>query len=89
MPSEKPNPMHGRTERVELQTERYRIVGDIVIRDARWRQRLSDLLNSSERDFISLTNVRMQPVSEPDQPVASHEFVTVSRQHIVLATTAG
>jgi hypothetical protein len=89
MASENPNPMHGRTERVELQTERYRIVGDLLIRDARWRQRLSDFLNSSERDFISLTNVRLQPLRDSDRPVASHDFLTVARQHIVLATSAG
>jgi hypothetical protein len=82
--------MNGRSERVLLETERYRIVGDLMLPRNGYRSRLSDYLNSSDRDFISLTAVTLEAIDEqgrPGEPM-DREFVTVARQHIVLATTA-
>ena len=82
--------MNGRNERVLLETERYRIVGDLMLPRDGYRSRLSDFLNSSDRDFISLTHVRLEPLDEQGragEPM-DRDFVTVARHHIVLATTA-
>ena len=82
--------MQHRFERIAIQTPRHRIVGVATLASDGYRSRLSDFLNSSDRDFISLTDVSMQALDaagRPGDPV-EHEFVTVSRQHIVLATTA-
>ena len=82
--------MNGRSERVLLETERYRIVGDLMLPRDGYRSRLSDFLNASDRDFISLTDVSLQALDEHGRagdPV-TRAFVTVARQHIVLATTA-
>ena len=82
--------MNGRSERVLLETERYRIEGDLMMPRDGYRSRLSDFLNASDRDFISLTDVSLQALDEHGRAGdrVSRAFVTVARQHIVLATTA-
>ena len=81
--------MNSRPLRILVETPRYRIVGTLVLPRDGYRSRLSDFLNSSDRDFISLTGVTMQALDaegRAGEPV-EHEFVTVARSHIVLATT--
>ncbi|MDX6699536.1 MAG: hypothetical protein QOE65_2933 [Solirubrobacteraceae bacterium] len=81
--------MNSRAMRVLVETPRYRIVGTLVLPRDGYRSRLSDFLNSSDREFISLTDVSMQALDtegRAGEPV-EHEFITISRQHIVLATT--
>ena len=81
--------MNSRPQRVLLETGRYRIVGTLVLPRDGYRSRLSDFLNSSERDFISLTDVSLQALDEygrPGEPV-QHDFVTIARRHVILATT--
>jgi hypothetical protein len=82
--------MNRRSQRVLLETTRYRIVGTLVLPRDGYRSRLSDFLNSSDREFISLTDVRLQMLDEagrPGEPV-EREFVTVARQHVIFATVA-
>ena len=82
--------MNSRPQRVLLETARYRVVGTLVLPRDGYRSRLSDFLNSSDRDFISLTDVRLQVLDEsgrPGEPVKK-DFVTVARTHVILATTA-
>jgi hypothetical protein len=89
-PESIPN-MNSRSQRVLLETARYRIVGTLVLPRDGYRSRLSDFLNSSDRDFISLTGVTLQVLDEsgrPGEPV-DKDFVTVARSHVILATTAG
>jgi hypothetical protein len=81
--------MQHRSERVLLETTRYRITGVLTLPRDGYRSRVSDFLNSSERDFISLTDVSIQALDDqgrPGEPV-NREFIAVSRNHVVLATT--
>lgn len=81
--------MNSRPQQILLETGRYRIVGTLVLPRDGYRSRLSDFLNSSDREFISLTDVTMEALDEngrPGDPV-QHEFVTVARRHVILATT--
>jgi len=81
--------MNSRPQRILLETGRYRIVGTLMLPRDGYRSRLSDFLNSSDREFISLTDVSMQALDDngrPGEPV-DHEFVTVARRHVILATT--
>ena len=82
--------MNSRPLRVLVETPRYRIIGTLVLPRDGYRSRLSDFLNSSDRDFISLTGVTMQALDTEGRAAEAHEheFVTVSRNYIVLATTA-
>jgi len=79
---------HQRSQRVLIETARYRIVGLVHLPRDGYRSRLSDYLNSSEHRFIALTDVSIQTLDtdgRPGDPIA-REFIAVSRDHIVLAT---
>ena len=45
---------------------------------------MSDLLNATEREFISLTDVELIPLDGGS--TVRRDFVAVSRQHIVFVT---
>ena len=81
--------MQHRSERVLLETTRYRIRGMLTLPRDGYRSRVSDFLNSSEREFISLTDVSIEALDDQGRAgeATQREFIAVSRQHIVLATT--
>ncbi|HEV2814703.1 MAG TPA: hypothetical protein VGW10_15715 [Solirubrobacteraceae bacterium] len=72
---------HQRKEQIELETTRHRMIGSVTLSQNGFRSRVSDLLNATEREFIALTDVTLQPL-DGGEPV-HREFVAVSRQHIV------
>ena len=74
--------MQNRTERVYLETGRHRISGLLTLARDGYRSRVSDFLNASERDFISLTDVVVELI-DGDGPGTRHAFLAVSRRHIV------
>jgi hypothetical protein len=78
---------HQRREPVELETTRHRIRGYVTLAQNGFRSRVSDLLNATEREFISLTEVTIEPL-EGGEPV-QRSFVAVSRAHIVFVTPLG
>ena len=75
-----------RTERVRIETERHRIEGLITLARDGYRSRVSDVLNASERDFITLTDVSIAPLD--GGPVELHSYVSLARRHIVFAVAA-
>ncbi len=75
---------HQRKERIELETTRHRLTGSVTLSQNGFRSRVSDLLNASEREFISLTEVTLEPL-DGGEPV-ERAFVAVSRHHIVFVT---
>src|SRR5919108_3254184 len=81
--------MQHRSERVLLETARYRIAGVLTLPRDGYRSRVSDFLNSSERDFIVLTDVSIRALDDRGNPgeAVNRKFIAVSRGHIVLATT--
>ncbi len=72
---------HQRKERIELETTRHRLTGSVTLSQNGFRSRVSDLLNASEREFISLTDVTLEPLDGGE--TIRRDFVAVSRQHIV------
>jgi hypothetical protein len=76
--------MQTRQERVYLETARHRIAGTLTLARDGYRSRVSDVLNASERDFISLTDVTVELVGH-DGPGTHHDFLAVSRHHVVIA----
>jgi hypothetical protein len=76
--------MQHRQERVYIETDRHRIAGTLTLAADGYRSRLSDYLNASERDFISLTDCVVELVGH-DGPGTRHDFIAVSRHHIVFA----
>ena len=78
--------MDFRRERVRIETERHRIEGVMTLARDGYRSRVSDVLNASERDFLTLTDVTVEPLD--GGPVESHSFLVVARAHIVFAVSA-
>ena len=76
--------MQHRYERVLIETPRHRISGILTLARDGYRSRISDVLNASERDFISLTDVIVELV-DSDGPGTRHDFIAVSRHHIIFA----
>lgn len=79
--------MDHRRERVRIETEHHRIVGQLTLARDGYRSRISDVLNAPERDFITLTDATVQPLGDGG-PAELHSFVTVARRHIVFAVAA-
>src|ERR1700736_1579175 len=75
-----------RRERVRIETERHRIEGVLTLARDGYRSRVSDVLNASERDFLTLTEVTVAPLE--GGPVELHPYLTIARRHIVFAVAA-
>jgi hypothetical protein len=78
--------MDHRRERIRVETERHRIEGELTLARDGYRSRVSDVLNASERDFITLTDVTVAPLE--GGPIELHEYLTLARRHIVFAVAA-
>jgi len=72
-----------RWERIVLETERHRIVGDVTLPAEGYRSRLSDLLNREGLSFIPLVNCKVSDLNGGDTD--SRKFVAVARDHVVVA----
>jgi hypothetical protein len=78
---------HQRRERVELETTRYRISGYVTLAQNGFRSRVSDMLNATEREFISLTDVTLEPLEGGE--TVQRPFIAVSRTQIVFLAPLG
>lgn len=72
-----------RRERVVLETDRQRIVGDVILPAEGFRTRLSDLLNSEGLKFVALVNAEVTELG--DGKTERREFVAVARDHVRIA----
>src|SRR6476661_1687662 len=79
--------MEHRQERITIETERHRIEGALTLARDGYRSRVSDVLNASERDFITLTDVKVSPIE--GGPIELHPYLTLARRHIVFVISAG
>jgi hypothetical protein len=75
-----------RRERIRIETERHRIEGLLTLARDGYRSRVSDALNASERDFLTLTDVKVEPLE--GGPAELHSYLTLARRHIVFAVSA-
>jgi hypothetical protein len=80
--------MQHRHERIYVETARHRITGILTLPSDGYRSRLSDFLNASEREFISLTDCVVELIGR-DGAGTEHGYIAVSRGHIVLAMPLG
>jgi len=75
-----------RRERVVLETERYRIVGDVTLPAEGFHSRLSDLLNREGVQFIPLINATLS--GRNGERPEKRPFIAVARDHVQLAYEA-
>jgi hypothetical protein len=76
--------MDTRVERIVLETDRHRIIGDLTMPSEGYRSRLSDYLNRGEMPFIPLANVEITLLDGADDG-EEREFIAVARTHVHLA----
>jgi hypothetical protein len=75
--------METRSERIVVETDRHRIVGDVTLPREGYRSRLSEYLNHGDLDFIPMVNVELTPLNGGSPEVRS--FIAVARAHVQLA----
>jgi hypothetical protein len=72
-----------RFERIVVETDRYRVEGDVKLPNEGYRSRISDYLNRREQEFLTLTNVELRSIDgsgrDWDTPI-----LLLARQHIHL-----
>jgi hypothetical protein len=73
--------MQVRRVRVQVETERLRIVGTIQMPTEGYRSRSTDFLSAHETGFIALTDAQMIPVD--GSAPSDHPFVAVGARHVM------
>jgi hypothetical protein len=72
-----------RLVRIVLETDRYRIVGDVTLPIEGFHNRLSDLLNREGVTFIQVVNASISSLDGGG--VEERPFVAVARDHVQVA----
>src|SRR5437016_2004120 len=75
--------MEMRSERIVLETDRHRIVGDLMLPREGYRSRLSDYLNHGDGDFVPLVNCEIRSLNGGE--AQRRQFLAVARNHVQLA----
>lgn len=76
-------PTEMRQERVVIETDRYRVEGDITLPQEGYRSRLSDYLNRRDQEFIILVNVELLSLDGSGRDWQT-PVLMLARQHIRL-----
>jgi hypothetical protein len=79
--------MEMRVEKVVLETEHHRIVGELHLPREGYRSRLSDYLNRGDDHFVPLANAEVTSLNG-DGASQERGFLAVARSHIQLAYPA-
>jgi hypothetical protein len=76
-----------REEQIVLETERYRIVGKLMLPSEGYRSRLSDYMNQRDREFFALNEAVVTPLDAPEETRRA-SFLMVGRAHVRLIALA-
>ena len=76
-----------RVERVQFETDRQRIVGDVTLPPEGYQSRFSDSLNRVDITFIPLVNAEVSSIMGGD--VEKLPFMVVSKSHVRVAFPVG
>ena len=76
-------PADMRHERVVVETDRYRVEGDITLPQEGYRSRLSDYLNRRDQEFLILINVELLALDGSGRDWKT-PVLMLARQHIRL-----
>ena len=72
-----------REEKVMLETDRYRITGALTLPREGYRSRLSDYVNQRDREFLTLSDARIQSLDGSSQE-RTEAFLMIGRSHVRL-----
>ena len=76
-----------RLEQIILETDRWRIEGNLTLPAEGYRSRLSDYVNQRDREFFSIQDATLTALDSPDV-VQKMGFLMVARTHIRLIAPA-
>ena len=76
-----------REEQVVLETDRYRIVGNLTLPREGYRSRLSDYVNQRDREFFSVSDATITALDGTGSPRQTG-FIMVARRHVTLVALA-
>jgi hypothetical protein len=76
--------MDHRTVHLIIETDRHRIAGFVHLPANGYRSRATDILNNSDRDFIAITDAKIEFLGVNGQPLHK-SYLAVAKKHIVLA----
>jgi 2C-methyl-D-erythritol 2,4-cyclodiphosphate synthase len=76
-------PAERRIERVQFETDRHRIVGDVTLPPEGYQSRFSDSLNRPDVTFIAVVNAEVSSIMGGD--VTLYPFIVVSKDHVRIA----
>jgi len=69
-----------RVERVQFETDRHILVGNVTLPPEGYQSRFSDSLNRDDLEFLPLTNVEV--TSLRDGKVSERPFVVLAKRHV-------
>jgi hypothetical protein len=72
-----------REEQVVLETDRYRITGALTLPAEGYRSRLSDYVNQRDRDFLTISDARVETLDGTAEP-RIEPFLMIGRSHVRL-----
>jgi hypothetical protein len=72
-----------RVERVQFETDRHLIVGNVTLPPEGYQSRFSDSLNRPDVSFIPVVDVEISPIEGGE--VIRRDFVVVGKEHIRIA----
>ena len=72
-----------RVERVQFETDRHRIIGDVTLPPEGYQSRFSDSLNRPDITFIPVVNAEVSSIMGGE--VVSYPFIAVSKNHVRVA----
>jgi hypothetical protein len=77
-----------RLEQVVVETDRWRIEGNLTLPAEGFRSRLSDFVNQRDREFFSIRDATLVALDAPND-VKQVPFVMVASRHIRLILPTG
>jgi hypothetical protein len=79
--------MEHRRERVVVETDRYRVEGDMTLPREGYRSRLSDHINRRDQEFFTLQDARLTAL-DGSVPEWSAPVLMLARRHIRMIVPA-
>ena len=77
-----------RRERVVVETDRYRVEGNITLPQEGYRSRLSDYLNRKDQEFLIMVDAELNALDGSGRDWSS-PVLMLARRHIRLVVPAG
>src|SRR3954463_3395547 len=82
-----PPPLDLREEQVVLETARSRTTGALPLPREAYRSRLSDYVNQRDREFLTISDAKIEPLDGSGQP-RTEQFLMIGRGHVRLIAPA-